>query len=50
MTDILLHTEAGVTTITINRIDRKNSLTQAMYGAMADALLAARMTQTFVRS
>lgn len=41
MTDILLHTEAGVTTITINRIDRKNSLTQAMYGAMADALLAA---------
>ena len=41
MTDILLHTEAGVTTLTINRIERKNSLTQAMYGAMADALLHA---------
>ena len=41
MTDILLHTEAGVTTITINRIDRKNTLTQAMYAAMADALLQA---------
>ena len=41
-TDILTHTEAGVTTITMNRLDRKNSITSAMYGAMADALAAAQ--------
>jgi enoyl-CoA hydratase/carnithine racemase len=41
MTDILTHTEAGVMTITLNRIEKKNSLTQAMYGAMADALARA---------
>jgi enoyl-CoA hydratase/carnithine racemase len=39
--DILSHTEAGVTTITLNRVDKKNSITAAMYGAMADALQAA---------
>ena len=38
MTDILSHTEAGVTTITLNRVDKKNSITSAMYAAMADAL------------
>jgi enoyl-CoA hydratase/carnithine racemase len=37
-TDILTHTEAGVLTITLNRLDRKNSITSAMYGAMADAI------------
>ncbi|HEY8360010.1 MAG TPA: enoyl-CoA hydratase, partial [Ramlibacter sp.] len=36
--DILVHTEAGVMTITLNRLARKNSLTAAMYGAMADAI------------
>jgi enoyl-CoA hydratase/carnithine racemase len=41
MTDILIHTEAGVMTITMNRIEKKKSLTQAMYGAMADALALA---------
>ena len=41
MTDILTHAEAGVLTVTINRLDKKNSLTSAMYGAMADALQAA---------
>ena len=35
--DILIHTEAGVTTITINRIDKKNSFTAVMYSARADA-------------
>jgi enoyl-CoA hydratase/carnithine racemase len=40
-TDILVHAEAGVTTVTLNRVDRKNSITSAMYGAMADALAAA---------
>ena len=37
-TDILTHTEAGVLTITLNRLERKNSITSAMYGAMADAI------------
>ena len=36
--DILVHTEAGVTTLTLNRADKKNSLTRAMYTALADAL------------
>ena len=40
-TDILVHTEAGVRTITLNRVDKKNSITQAMYGAMATALSSA---------
>jgi enoyl-CoA hydratase/carnithine racemase len=41
VTDILTHTEAGVMTITLNRVDKKNSITQAMYAAMADALAQA---------
>ena len=40
-TDILTHVEAGVMTITLNRVDRKNSITSAMYGAMADGLAQA---------
>jgi enoyl-CoA hydratase/carnithine racemase len=40
-TDILVHTEAGVCTITFNRVDKKNSITQLMYGTMADALASA---------
>src|SRR5688572_20389480 len=39
--DILTHVERGVMTITLNRLDRKNSITSAMYGAMAEALAAA---------
>jgi enoyl-CoA hydratase/carnithine racemase len=39
--DILTHVEGGVMTVTLNRLDRKNSITSAMYGAMADALAAA---------
>ena len=38
MSDILVHTEAGVTTITLNRVDKKNSITAAMYSTLADAL------------
>ena len=41
MSDILTHTEAGVMTITFNRLDKKNSITSAMYAEMADALAAA---------
>lgn len=40
--DILVHSEDGVCTLTFNRVAKKNSITQAMYGAMADALAAAR--------
>jgi enoyl-CoA hydratase/carnithine racemase len=40
--DILVHTEAGVMTITFNRVDKKNSITADMYGAMADALQQAQ--------
>lgn len=42
MSDILVHTEAGICSITFNRLDKKNSITAAMYGAMADALQAAQ--------
>ena len=39
--EILTHVDAGVMTLTINRLDKKNSITAAMYAAMADALAAA---------
>ncbi|MBS0428053.1 MAG: enoyl-CoA hydratase [Proteobacteria bacterium] len=42
MSDILVHTEDGVSTLTFNRLDKKNSITSAMYAAMADALEAAQ--------
>lgn len=38
MSDILTHTDAGVTTITLNRLDKKNSITGDMYAAMAKAI------------
>jgi enoyl-CoA hydratase/carnithine racemase len=41
MSEILVHTEAGVCTVTFNRLERKNSITAAMYGSMADALAGA---------
>jgi enoyl-CoA hydratase/carnithine racemase len=47
-TDILTHTEGGVMSITLNRVDKKNSITSAMYGAMADALAQAE-TDTALR-
>lgn len=42
MTDILIDTSASVMTITLNRVDKKNSFTAAMYAAMADALAQAQ--------
>ncbi|MDQ3060451.1 MAG: enoyl-CoA hydratase [Pseudomonadota bacterium] len=39
--DILTHIDAGVMTLTLNRLARKNSLTAVMYDALADALEAA---------
>lgn len=42
MSDILVHAEAGVMTVTLNRLERKNSITSDMYGAMAEALARAQ--------
>lgn len=39
--DILIHVESSVMTITFNRVEKKNSITSAMYGTMADALVQA---------
>jgi enoyl-CoA hydratase/carnithine racemase len=41
MTAVLIHTEAGVTTLTLDRVAAKNALTGDMYAAMADALAVA---------
>ena len=41
MTDILIDRSDAVLTITLNRVEKKNSITIAMYAAMADALTAA---------
>ncbi len=40
--EVLVHAELGVTTITLNRLERKNSITAAMYGALADAIAHAQ--------
>jgi enoyl-CoA hydratase/carnithine racemase len=42
MSDILVHAEGGVLTLTLDRLERKNSITVAMYGALADAIDQAR--------
>ena len=39
--EILTHAEGGVMTLTLNRIERKNSITTVMYAALADALAGA---------
>ena len=38
MQEILLHTQEGVLTLTLNRVDKKNAITAAMYAEMARAL------------
>jgi len=40
--DILVHAEAGVMTLTLNRLARKNSITSDMYAALADGIARAR--------
>jgi enoyl-CoA hydratase/carnithine racemase len=42
MQDILTHIADGVLTLTINRVEKKNSFTPAMYAAMADGLEQAK--------
>ena len=39
--EILIHVESGVMTITFNRIEKKNSISSALYASMADALVHA---------
>jgi len=41
MNPILSHFENGVLTLTLNRVEKKNSLTSAMYAELADALSGA---------
>ncbi|MEY2621463.1 MAG: hypothetical protein RIT26_1283 [Pseudomonadota bacterium] len=41
MSDILQHQEEGVLTLTLNRVEKKNALTAAMYADLARALSAA---------
>jgi enoyl-CoA hydratase/carnithine racemase len=41
MSDVLQHVELGVMTLTLNRVDKKNSFTASMYSQLADALGAA---------
>jgi enoyl-CoA hydratase/carnithine racemase len=41
MSEILVHTEAGVCTISFNRLERKNSITSAMYATLAEAVAQA---------
>lgn len=42
MSEVLTAVDAGVLTITLNREEKKNSLTHAMYSAIAEALESAR--------
>lgn len=46
MPDILIDSAGGITTLTINRVEKKNSFTQAMYGVMADAIAQAKKDTT----
>ncbi len=39
---VIIHQAAGVLTLTLNRPDKKNALTDAMYGALSDAMEAAQ--------
>ena len=41
MSEILQHQDAGVLTLTFNRVERKNSITVAMYDALATAIAQA---------
>lgn len=49
MSAILIDSSAGVVTVTLNRVEKKNSITSEMYAAMADALAQAE-TDTAVRA
>ena len=42
MSDILSHAEGGVLTLTLNRLERKNSITSDMYAQLADGIARAQ--------
>ena len=42
LSEIAIHVDAGVMTLTLNRLARKNSITAAMYATLADALESAK--------
>jgi enoyl-CoA hydratase/carnithine racemase len=44
MSEILSHREAGVLTLTFNRLDKKNAITTAMYSELARRWKPARTT------
>ncbi len=44
--EILSHIDSGVLTLTLHRVDKKNSITAAMYAAMADVLEGARADES----
>src|SRR5690606_15851191 len=46
MTDVRIERDGAVTTIAFSRPDKKNAITEAMYGALADALDAAAGDET----
>jgi enoyl-CoA hydratase/carnithine racemase len=46
MPDILIDHADGVLTLTLNRVEKKNAFTQAMYTTLADALDAAATDAT----
>ena len=46
MTEVQTDLSKGIFTITLNRVEKKNSITAAMYAAMADALSAAAADAT----
>ena len=46
MTEVQTDLNEGIFTITLNRVEKKNSITAAMYAAMADALSAAAADAT----
>ena len=45
MSDILIHFDQGVLTITLNRVNKKNSITASMYSDMAIAILEAEQSK-----
>ena len=42
MSDILVHEQGGVCTLTLNRPDKKNSLTSSMYAELANLFTQAQ--------
>ncbi|HCL11431.1 MAG TPA: enoyl-CoA hydratase, partial [Alteromonas sp.] len=46
MSNILIETQDAITTITLNRPEKKNALTREMYQTIADALVEVNQTES----